>query len=165
MDSIVDLFKPCLPRLEELTIYVRSVTPPSNILSSSLEISCLRKGDLTFNAFPNFFSSGMLRFITDLLLLRIDFGTLARDASFKTLYELPCMLSHLPSLYKLTLWGLGAGYDRHDLERLPKVRSISESLHSLDITEHSYDHAMPLLAIFTNYHIDRIHLREIIQTE
>lgn len=156
MENFTNLFNSCLPRLEELDIYAGSVESSSII--PLLQSSYLKKVDLTFNVFPTFFNSGIMNDITNLSLTRVSQGQFASDSVFqKALYDLPHMLSHLTSLNKLSIWGLGSGCGHHDLNRLSSIESTS--LRILDITGYSYDHAMPFLSLFTKCHINRIYLR------
>ena len=93
VDDFIDVFKPCLPHLEELYVATESVASSDIVLPPN---SCprLKTAKLTFITFSDLFNTGVLNFITSLTLKNIrkhDFPN--QDAFKKALNDLPLVLS------------------------------------------------------------------------
>lgn len=151
-----DLFKPCLPHLEELNISSLWVTATRSVQCAPAA-SHLKTAKLRINAFLTSFETGILNSISSLTLGRIRANQwFKKDVFRKALIRLPSMLSQLPCLEELVIWTFLC--DRDDLEGLPRVNSTS--LRSLSVCGISDpDISLAFLNLFVDCRIDHITIK------
>lgn len=133
MKGFIDVFKPCLPRLDDLELIIGAISwVPPRIFSdvAPLQGIRLKKATLSSNIFSTFFKVRILNFTTSLALNGIyKTGHFHSDDTLKkALEDLACMLSRDSFLYELSLWKID--YSRDDFVGVPGVGSTS--LHSLE---------------------------------
>lgn len=150
MNNFIDVFGPCLPRLEELTIDSDRVTSSDAV--TPFQGSQLKKVNLLFSIFSAFPNAGVLDFVTSLTLNWDGSRRFRSDDAFKkALVDLPDMLSQLPCLQELSVWRMKCTSD--DLAGLPRVASTS--LRSLDVYGYP-DSSIAFLNLFSACHIDHV---------
>lgn len=153
MDEFISLFQPCLPRLEALSIFAKSITFTSNI---QLQSTSLKTVGLQFFMLPTFYASGLLHYVTHLRLDLLTVGFfLDRDTFRSTVDSFPHMLSELPFLIDLAISSFVC--DSYHLVSLPKIESTS--LRYLYVFGRPASN-IALLALFSNCCIECIKVGE-----
>lgn len=152
MDDFMNVFRPCLSRVEELHVSAYSITSLGTVVPLEGR-PCVKTAGLSLNTYSDFFNSGILNSITSLTVDNINaYHFLNHDAFKKALNDLPLVISRLPHLYELAAKYIDC--DHTDLEGLPRVNSTS--LHSLDFEFYTFDTAIAFLHLFANCRIDSV---------
>lgn len=141
MHEFIDMYKACLPYLEELWVTAISVKPSAVV---PFESDALKSVTLLFITFPEFFDSGILNSISSLLLYGLN-----SDVHKKTLDDLLHMLSQLPCLYDPRVWLMQRRH--HDFRSLSKVESTSLRYLNIDGDSNS---VLLFFALFSDCQIE-----------
>lgn len=153
MNDFFDVFRPCLPHLEELEVSAGLATSSGAV--GSLQSSRLKRASFSLNVFPDLFNSGILKSITNLTLYNLNEKSFLNHDTYKKAFSgLPHMLSQLPCLCELRVRIKDS--EALNLADLPRVHSTS--LHSLRVDPEYYTGNLYLafLNLFSNCRIDYI---------